>query len=250
MRRHDGNARYKDLQDVANGFQFSPSSSVILRGADVDRPLERWWSLGPERLDVIRALRDLGVALVTTPNFSLFTDQPRWDDMHSMKRIALVHEEFLRGGVPAALHLNARTDRDWERWREYISARPEVTHVAFEFATGAGWPRRIEWHADQLAQLAAAVGRPLHLIVRGGNKVLPNLVKAFSDITVLETTTFFKTMNRQRAGLTGTGAVGWVSSPTPVGETLDNFLAENWQVVAGSYAGMFGEFVPPLEAVG
>jgi hypothetical protein len=91
-----------------------------------------------QRRDAIRALRSLGVTLVTTPNFSLFIDQPRWDDLHSQKRIMIVHEEFLSEGLPAALHVNARTERDWERWTEYIAARPELTHIAFEFATGAG----------------------------------------------------------------------------------------------------------------
>lgn len=53
--------------------------------------------------------------MVTTPNYSLSIDQPRWDDLHSLKRIAIVHEEFLNEGLPAALHVNARTDKDWER---------------------------------------------------------------------------------------------------------------------------------------
>jgi len=107
---------------------------VILTGTALDPPLERWWSLGRERLDAIRVLRDLGITLVTTPNFSLFTNHPRWDDLHSMKRIAIVHEGFLR--------------------------------------------------------LGAAVGRDLHLVLRGGTEVLPEIVKGFPSITFLETATF------------------------------------------------------------
>ena len=196
----------------AEGFGISRAMSVILTGTATDPPLERWWSLGPLRRDAIRALRGLNIALVTTPNYSLFIDQPRWDDLHSMKRIALVHEEFLSEGLPAALHVNARTERDWSRWRDYIVARAEVTHIAFEFATGAGCAGRIEWHANELVRLAADVGRPLHLVIRGGGKVLPALMTAFSDITVLETSAFIKTMHRQRAALTSTGMVSWRQS--------------------------------------
>jgi hypothetical protein len=223
---------------------------VLLTGTAADPPLERWWSLGPQRRAAIRALRGLNVALVTTPNFSMFSDQPRWDDLHSMKRIALVHEEFLSEGLPAALHVNARTERDWDRWRDYIAWRPEVTHIAFEFATGAGWADRIDWHADQLAQLASAIGRPLHLIVRGGGKVLPGLVKAFSGITVLETSAFLKTVKRQRATLTATGTVTWRPSPTNENEPLDALLTENWQVVVASYDCLFNRRKPLLEATG
>ena len=161
--RHRRAERYADAVAVADKFCFHAGTPVILTGIANDRPLERWWSLSAARLDAIRRLRDLGVELVTIPNFSLFTDRPRWDDMHSMKRIAITHEEFLREEVAAALHLNARTERDWERWTEYILQRNEVTHVAFEFRTGAGWAGRMDWHAGQLARLAEGVGRPLIL---------------------------------------------------------------------------------------
>ena len=162
-----GKPRYADAAAVAAAFRFESGIPVILTGVDPDRSLERWWSLGrPSRQAVIRELRDLGVELVTTPNFSLFTDRPRWDDLHSIKRIAITHEEFLREGLPAALHLNARTERDWERWTEYISSREEVTHLSFEFSTGTGWADRVDWGAARLVKLAQDVCRPLHLVVR------------------------------------------------------------------------------------
>ncbi len=162
--RHRGEERYLDAAAVATAFHFQCATTLILTGTAEDSPLERWWSLGPDRLNAIRRLRDIGVELVTTPNFSLFPDQPRWDDMHSMKRIALTHEEFLREGLPAALHVNARTERDWSRWTEYIYQRSEVTHVAFDFNTRAGWAGRIDWQLAQITALAQGVGRPLHLV--------------------------------------------------------------------------------------
>jgi len=152
--RHKGKERYASADEIAAAFRVEAGTPLILTGTADDRPLERWWSLGTARLDAIRRLRESGVVLVTTPNYSLFTDRPRWDDMHSMKRISIVHEEFLREGLSAALHVNARTERDWERWTEYIRQRNEVAHLAFEFATGAGWADRIGWHTARLAELA------------------------------------------------------------------------------------------------
>ena len=239
--RHDGRERYADAGAVAKAFRFRQETPVILTGTDKDAPLERWWSVGSGRLDVIRRLRDLGVELVTTPNFSLFTNLPRWDDMHSMKRIAITHEEFLREGMPAALHVNARTERDWERWTEYILRRSEVTHVAFEFATGAGWTGRIEWHADQLSRLAECVGRPLHLVVRAANgNILPGLVSAFAETTVLDTTSFIKTVHRQRAVETTLGKIDWETSPTVPNTPVDDLLEHNWSIVRRSYDSVFG----------
>jgi hypothetical protein len=244
IHRQDGTIRHSNRSHLAEEFRISSEIPVILTGTATDPPLERWWSLGARRRIMIRALRELGVALVTTPNFSLFVDQPRWDDLHSIKRIALAHEEFLSEGIPAALHVNARTDQDWERWRAYIVSRPEITHIAFEFATGAGRAERIRWHADQLEWVAAAVDRPLHLVVRGGGKILPRLAAAFSRLTVLETSAFVKTVKRQQAELTATGAVTWRPSPTDGATTLDSLLAKNWEIVAASYRDLLGREMP------
>ena len=246
IERTNGETRYASATELASGFGITTSVPVMLTGTASDPPLERWWALGSKRLERIRALRDLGVLLVTTPNYSLFVDQPRWDDLHSLKRIAIVHEEFLREGLPAALHINARTDRDWNRWRDYIAARAEVTHVAFEFATGAGRAPRTAWHLEKLVGLAATVGRPLHLIMRGGSKLLPVLTRAFADITLLDTSVFMKTASRQRAFLSAPGVVSWRSSRTKKTETVDSLLTENWQVVAAAFAGPLTQRLLPL----
>ena len=206
----------------------------MLSGTDRDRPLESWWGLGEaKRRATIRALRALGVGLVTTPNYSLFLDRPRWDDLHAMKRIAIVHEEFLREGLPAALHVNGRTETDFRRWTEYVAARPEVSHVAYEFTTGTGWAGRREQHAAWLAGLAASVHRPLHLVMRGGAEVLPTLSAVFAHVSLLETSVFMKTVMRRRAYRRGRGVIGWRASRTEVGATLDDLFAANLAEVTG-----------------
>ncbi len=228
--RHGGEPRYRNKRELAAGFGIAETATVILSGSGRDAPLERWWSLGERRRDAIRALRELGVEMVTTPNYSLFTDQPRWDDFHSIKRIGLTHAEFLNEGLLAALHLNARTDKDWARWAAYINSRPEVTHVAFEFATGAGRSSRIGWHGDQLVQLARRVERPLHLVIRGGLRVLSALESAFAAVTVLETTPFMKTMYRQQLKVSADGKSEVNSLSMERHEPLDELLDNNWKV--------------------
>lgn len=239
--RHRGEERYEDEEAIAAAFRFAAGTPLILTGTADDRPIERWWSLGSGRQEAIRRLRDLGIKLVTTPNFSLFTDQPRWDDMYSMKRIAITHEEFLREGLPAALHVNARTERDWERWTEFILLRSEVMHVAFEFKTGGGWARRVGWQAAQLVKLAHDVGRSLHLVVRAaGPDILSNLTTAFRQTTVLDTTSFMKAVHRQRAIETANGRVEWKTSLTTANAPLDELLSHNWTLVRQSYDPFFG----------
>lgn len=230
--RRSGTPRFTTPEALCETFAIQPATTIVLTGTDRDPPLERWWGLGEaQRRIIIRAMKAAGIGLVTTPNYSLFIDRPRWDDLHAMKRIAIVHEEFLREGLPAALHVNGRTETDFRRWAAYISARPEITHLAYEFTTGTGWARRREQHAAWLADLAATIDRPQHLVMRGGTEVLPILSGAFAGVTVLDTSIFMKTMMRQRAYPKGNAALGWRPSPTAVGAPLDDLFAENCAMV-------------------
>nr|WP_231966875.1 DUF4417 domain-containing protein [Terriglobus roseus] len=224
--RRDGSARHDSREALCAAYGVSPEASIILTGTDTDAPLERWWGFGEaKRRELIRMLIRLGVQLTTSPNYSLFIDVPRWDDMHAMKRIAIVHSEFQSEGLLAALHVNGRTDSDFRRWAEFVGARPEVTHLAYEFTTGTGWAERQEQHADWLCGLASTVKRPLKLVLRGGMDVANKLASAFDQVTILDTTSFFKTMMRKRASLNG--RLAWVEARTAAGSPVDALFAEN-----------------------
>jgi hypothetical protein len=69
--------------------------------------------------------------------------------------------------------------------------------------------------------------------VRGGSEVLPDLLEAFSHVTVLNTAAFMKTMMRRRAFPGPTTSLQWLPSPTPHGATLDDLLADNVAAVTG-----------------
>ena len=241
--RTDGALRFQTRAELAEHFQLDPGCQLVLSGTDEDPAIERWWKL-VDRETVIRGLRDLGVAVITSPNYSLFADVPRQDNLYNMKRIALIWSEFQREGLPAALHVNARTNRDWERWTDFIGLRPEASVLAFEFGTGAGARTRMDWHVEQLSQLAQRVARPLTLIVRGGSAVLPALRTAFHAVTYIDTAPFVKTQRRQRAYIAGDKLV-WQSAPTARGAPLDELLQAN---IAISTAHVLGQ-PPSLAAV-
>jgi hypothetical protein len=115
------------------------------------------------------------------------------------------------------------TDTDFLRWTDYLIKRPGITHLAYEFRTMAG---RQETHVEWLVGVAREVGRPLHLIMRGGTEYLSSLSAAFT-VTFLDTTVFMKTVNRQRAYRTNEGDVDWKRQRTKQGAPLDKLFAEN-----------------------
>ncbi len=229
--RRDGTPRYATRAALSAAFAVRPQTPLVLTGTAEDPPLERWWELGSSvRRRITATFRDLGVVLVTSPNYSLFSDVPRWTDLHAMKRIAITHQEFLAVGVAAALHVNGRTEHDFARWAAYVAARPEITCLAFEFATGARWKARRAHHTQWLTQLARSAGRPLSLVVRGGTDILPTLRAAFARVTTLDTGVFMKTVKRQHA-VDRDGRTRWETCPTLPGTSLDLLLDENLATV-------------------
>jgi len=228
--KKSGELRYDSPGALRSAFKIAPNARVILSGTHTDPSLERVWGL-PDRKGFFRSLAILGIDLLTTPNFSLFCDTPRLDDLHSIKRIATTYAEATQAGLAAALHVNGRTERDFERWAEFIAARDEIEWLCFEFGTGAGRQSRISFHIQQLTALAQFVSRPLRLVIRGGTSELPRLRPHFEQISVIDTSAFVKTQRRQRAAIVD-GQLRWGPSPTRKDEPLDALLAHNVDTVA------------------
>ena len=228
-----GTQRFRSRDELLQFFKLSSTTRLVLTGVADDPTVERWWSF-PDRPRLIDSLHAFGVAMVTTPNYSLPTDVTRYDNMHNMKRILLTWSEFMAAGMRCALHLNARTDTDYRRWTEFLEQREEVSTVAFDFTTGTKHQVRGAWHRDQLIALANRVTRPLRLVLRGGHRHLPRLLAAFPFMSVLDTDPYMKTKFRQRALFAIGAGVKWRSSPTGAGEPLDELLRHNIEVTRHS----------------
>ncbi len=212
INRSQGTVKFPSRSELLDTFRISDSSRIVLSGTDTDAPLERWWGYGSKRIIALEHLMHLGVEVITSPNYSLFSDAPRWTDMHSMKRIAMTWQEIASVGIRSALHVNARTMRDWRRWRDFIGEREEINCLAFEFATGAADPKRMIWHTDQLCRLAAEVQRPITLFVRGGTAVLSQLEGFFDGVCLIDPRPFMKAIHRQRAVRRSDGSIAWRSA--------------------------------------
>lgn len=230
--RRIGALKYTERTALCRAFRISTSTAIVLTGTAYDFPLERWWEYGEKRTAMLRGLARLGIAAVTTPNYSLFTDVPRWDNLHAMKRIAICWQEMVAAGLATALHVNARSIQDWRRWRDFVGDRPEVNCIAFEFATGAGKAPRLSWHANQLCGLANEVRRPLTLIVRGGTAVLEQLRAAYADVCLLDPTPFLKAVHRQMARYPQNGGPRWRSMAGSDRETVAGLLEHNYLTLA------------------
>jgi len=218
-----GMPRFVTRESLADSFRFANSAALVLSGTDCDQSIERWWGIR-DKGPLFDALINLQPAIVTSPNYSLPLNVPRHDNLHSIKRIGTSCVELGSAGIPVALHVNARTDNDWTTWTHFIGDRPEISFVAFEFATGGRTLQRRAWYVEKLLRLRSEAGRPLGLVVRGGLEALRELAVAFESLTYIDTDSYVRTMKRRRFD----SLVGeWVPASTRPGELLDNLLACN-----------------------
>ncbi|MBY5812945.1 DUF4417 domain-containing protein [Rhizobium leguminosarum] len=179
------------------------------------------------RSQVLQQLRDLGTQLVTAPNFSLLLDKPRTDDLHAMKRIAIVWSEFEQHGIACALHVNARTLKDFERWADFVRQRNEIGIISYEFITGAGKKARRQFHIDGLRKIAQSADRPLDIIVRGDPDVTAHLQRDFRSVIYIDTMAYMKTIKRQRATRVSNSKLDWITTKTKVPSEVDDMLEHN-----------------------
>jgi len=225
--RGNGQPAFTSRAEVEAMFSITPHTRILLIGSGRDKPIEAWWQLSEKRTPIIAALFALGVDLVTGPNYSIFTDEVRYNDMYNMKRIGIAWQEIVAGGVPGAYHLNARTPHDYRRLADFIAAREEVSDVSFEFKTGAAWRQRRGFHLAELVRLAERVGRPLHLVMVGGITAIPILALAYAKLTYIDTSAFMNSVYRQRLFLANDGKIKKRPQLTPTGQPIDDLLVEN-----------------------
>jgi hypothetical protein len=226
--KRTGTLLFTSREQVLDYVRCDRAAALVISGVADDRALEAYWSTG-RHAELASWLRQLRPALVTTPNFSLFCDVPRWDNLHNMKRIAICWHELASQNLAVALHVNARTDHDWSRWYLFLKEHREISSLSFEFKTGPASPERGKWHASRLCSLADRLERRLHLVSRGGLPHLGSLRRSFETITLIATDPVMRSVHRQRLSWRSNGRIRWVPNRLPPSEPIDRLLQSNVQ---------------------
>lgn len=216
--------------EVLEKFRLAKDTRIIITGTEDDTHVEKWWRFGGIK-GLLPAISKIGAILITTPNFSSIADAPRHDNMHSMKRIILSWAEFHDAGIPAALHLNGRTDHDFQRLAQFVKKHEEIEAVSFEFETGAATKDRGEFYVSELIRFADRVGRPLTLVMRAGMHWVSQLSPSFRQIVQLNSVATMKTRYRRQAHIAD-GRLRWTEHHTGPGEPLDSLLSHNMEIVS------------------
>ncbi len=220
--RHDRrtNDMVRDPHAMRAKFQLEPAAGIILSSVAPDRELERYWRERHDRR-LVEGITATNPTHIIAPNFSLFRDVPRFDNLANIKRSLLCAEEFSTAGLSVIPYLAGITAHDWERWAGFLREHHDITMVCKEFQTGPGASIIGAWHISRLQELQQRLARPLHILAIGGRRHLAQL-HTFAHWTIIDSVPFMRTMHRRT--LT---PHGWQETPTPPTAPLDDLLAHN-----------------------
>jgi hypothetical protein len=222
----EGIPKFASLDEVSEKFRFHPDNQIIVSGVHQDFLLERVWR-SQHRPALAKFLKTINVAVLTSPNFSVYNNVPRTENLYNIKRIGRIAREFLEAGVPTALHVNACTDFDYEQYASFLRDREEYQAISFEFVTGPGYPSRMWWHIKKLIELQTKVGRQLQLVMRGGTRAISALSSSYSDILVIDSDPLHRALHRQRMVFGNDGRMRYVKNHLPEGTPIDDLLVQN-----------------------
>jgi hypothetical protein len=133
----------KHRRPIHEVYRLAPGTLLALEFYVEDRVLEGLWA---NRRCVIRELRQLGLNLVLSPNFSVWRDHSRFEQLVQQRRSFAFYHELIEAGLPAIPDVGwSRFEPDGRLWSEWINAQPDLRAVSI-FCGG----RKI--HAERRAQ--------------------------------------------------------------------------------------------------
>lgn len=222
--------KYRSRQALLRRFHLPSHAQILLVSVSSDPYLEQYWGWAkhtrtPERL------ASLGVAGITVPNFSFFSDAHRFHLLYNRARIAASLGELSAAGVPVIPHVHALTSDDRRYWIAWLRSNPQVRYVCREFQTGNSVAE-----IEELDAIQQSIGRELHPVIIGGKRFAPRLGELFRRSTIVDATPFMKAQNGQRAVIED-GIVRWrvhcTSSKHARGALLRHNIHVFQQFVAG-----------------
>lgn len=210
----------RDAAALRAKFLLDKTATIVLSSVAPDKELERYWHERHHR-DLIQGIKAIRPAHVIAPNFSLFRDVPRFDNLANVKRSLVCSEELSKAGLSVIPYLAGITAHDWNRWADFLKEHDQIKLVCKEFQTGGRKKPVGDWHIDRLRELQDKLGRGLHIVAVGGRRHRALQMQPWR-VSIIDSVPFMRTMHRRRLSIDG-----WEKTVTPSGAPLDDLLNHN-----------------------
>ena len=109
-------------------YWLAPRTRLALEFYVEDRVLEGLWA---NRHRVIGELKQLGLELVLSPNFSVWRDHSRFEQLVQQRRSFAFYHELIEAGLPAIPDVGwSRFEPDGRLWAEWINSQSDLRAVS------------------------------------------------------------------------------------------------------------------------
>lgn len=128
--RNTGAVRYaNDIPKLRQDLGLGPDARVCLIGTGADARLEHAWETSKIH-ELWHRLANLDFDFVTTTTFSVWDQQPRFDQIYNQERNLCSYVRFTSLGIPTVPFLFYRTEVDLRRHVEWLERHEEVDTIA------------------------------------------------------------------------------------------------------------------------
>lgn len=148
-------------------YRLGSHTKIALELYVEDRVLEGLWS---SRRTIIRELPALGFDLILAPNFSVWRDHSRFEQLVQQRRSFVFYHELVEAGLPAVPDVGwSLFEPDGRQWAEWINAQPDLRAVSI-FCGGRkihAERRALRETVDDIALFHRAVRQEVTFILGG-----------------------------------------------------------------------------------
>ena len=118
----------KHRQPLRQVYRLSPTTKLALEGYVEDRVLEGLWA---NRRVVIQQLRGLGFDLILAPNFSVWYDHSRFEQLLQQRRSFIFYHQLIEAGLPAIPDVGwSLFEPDGRLWAAWVNRQPDLRAVS------------------------------------------------------------------------------------------------------------------------
>jgi len=113
---------------LGDAYRLGTHTKIALELYVEDRVLEGLWS---SRRAIIRELPALGFDLILAPNFSVWRDHSRFEQLVQQRRAFAFYHELVEAGLPAVPDVGwSLFEPDGRLWAEWINGQPDLRAVS------------------------------------------------------------------------------------------------------------------------
>jgi hypothetical protein len=113
---------------LRDAYRLGTHTKIALELYVEDRVLEGLWS---SRQAIIRELPALGFDLILAPNFSVWRDHSRFEQLVQQRRAFAFYHELVEAGLPAVPDVGwSLFEPDGRLWAEWINGQPDLRAVS------------------------------------------------------------------------------------------------------------------------